>query len=253
MTGWTIHAPDWLTARPIAHRGLHSKQAGLVENTPAAAAAAITKNYAIECDVQCTKDGEAVVFHDYTVERLMQAEGRVDSFSARELGLLAYKDCDQTIVSLQAFLAGIRSRATVIVEIKSRYDGDMRLADRALAVAAAHPGPVCLKSFDPAILVRLRALGAMCPLGLVAQASYDSKEWSSLPREQRASFTDLRDFPLARPDFISWNLGDLPHAVPMICRAGIGMPIMTWTARSQTDLMRGRAWTDQIIFEGFEP
>jgi glycerophosphoryl diester phosphodiesterase len=240
-------------ARPIAHRGLHSKQSGLVENTPAAAAAAITKNYAIECDVQSTKDDEAVVFHDFTLDRLMRAEGRVDAFRADELEQLAFKDCDQRIISLAAFLAGIRGHVAVIVEIKSRYDGDMRLADRALATVAAYPGPVCLKSFDPAVLVHLRALHAMCPLGLVAQARYDDEEWAGLPREQRANFADLRDFPLARPDFLSWNFGDLPHAVPMLCRAGVGMPVMTWTVRSQKDVLHGRAWADQIIFEGFEP
>jgi glycerophosphoryl diester phosphodiesterase len=248
-----INAPDWLTARPIAHRGLHSKQFGLVENTPAAAAAAIGRNYAIECDVQYTKDGEAVVFHDFTLDRLMRAEGRVDSLTARELSRLAYKDCDQKIISLLDFLASIGGRVAVIVEIKSRYDGDMRLADRALAAIVTYPGPVSLKSFDPFILVHLRALGINCPLGLVAQARYDDEEWACLPQEERAGFTDLRDFPHARPDYLSWNLGDLPHAVPMLCRAGIGMPVMTWTARSQEDLRGGRAWADQIIFEGFEP
>jgi len=253
LTRHAINAPDWLTARPIAHRGLHSKHFGLVENTPAAAAAAIAKNYAIECDVQCTKDGEAVVFHDYTLDRLMRAEGRVDAFSASELGRLTFKDCDQRIISLAAFLGSIDSRVAVIVEIKSRYDGDMRLAGRALASVSAYPGPACLKSFDPAVLVHLRATGMRCPLGLVAQARYDDIEWAGLPREQRAGFSDLRDFPLARPDFLSWNLGDLPHAVPMLCRAGAGMPVMTWTVRSQTDLTRARAWADQIIFEGFEP
>jgi glycerophosphoryl diester phosphodiesterase len=254
VTGSTINAPDWLTARPIAHRGLHSKQSGLVENTPAAAAAAIAKNYAIECDIQRTKDGEAVVFHDFTLDRLMRAEGRVDAFSAHELGQLTYKDCDQRIVSLPEFLACIGGRTPVIVEVKSRYDGDMRLADRGMAAVVAYAGPVCLKSFDPAVLVHLRGAGAVGPLGLVARARYDAgEEWAGLPQEWRASLADLRDFPLARPDFLSWNLADLPHAVPMLCRKGIGMPVMTWTVRSREALVRGRLWADQIIFEGFEP
>ncbi|MGH6794310.1 MAG: glycerophosphodiester phosphodiesterase family protein [Methylocella sp.] len=254
MTGWTINAPDWLTARPIAHRGLHSKQFGLVENTPAAAAAAIAKDYAVECDIQRTNDGEAVVFHDFTLDRLMRAEGRVDTFRAHDLAQPSFKDCDQKIVSLADFLVSIGGRTAVIVEIKSRYDGDMRLADRAMAAVAAYAGPVCLKSFDPAVLVHLRGAGARCPLGLVAQARYDiGEEWAGLPRDRRASFADLRDFPLARPDFLSWNLADLPHAVATLCREGIGMPVMTWAVRSREALARGRLWADQIIFEGFEP
>ncbi|HEY4849062.1 MAG TPA: glycerophosphodiester phosphodiesterase family protein [Methylocella sp.] len=254
MKGRTINAPDWLTARPIAHRGLHSKKFGLVENTPAAAAAAIAKNYAIESDIQRTMDGEAVVFHDFTLDRLMRAEGRVDAFRADELGQLTYKDCDQRIVSLPDFLVCIDGRTPVIVEIKSRYEGDMRLADRALAAVAAYAGPVCLKSFDPAVLVHLRGAGARCPLGLVAQARYDTgEEWAGLPRDRRASFADLRDFPLARPDFLSWNHSDLPHAVPMLCREGIGMSVITWTVASRAAGKRVRLWADQIIFEGFEP
>ncbi|MGH6837206.1 MAG: glycerophosphodiester phosphodiesterase family protein [Methylocella sp.] len=254
MTGWTLNAPDWLTARPIAHRGLHSKQTGLVENTPAAAAAAIAKNYAIECDVQRTYDGEAMVFHDFTLDRLMREEGRVDAFHAHDLAQLAYKDCDQRIVSLQDLLIRIGGRTPVIVEIKSRYDGDMRLADRAMAAVAACAGPACLKSFDPAVLIHLRGAGARCPLGLVAVARYDtSEEWAGLPQDKRASFADLRDFPLARPDFLSWNQSDLPHAVPTLCRQGIGMPVLTWTVRSREALLRARLWADQIIFEGFEP
>jgi glycerophosphoryl diester phosphodiesterase len=254
LTGGTTNAPDWLTARPIAHRGLYSNPRGLVENTPAAAAAAIAKNYAIECDIQHTRDGEAVVFHDFTLDRLMRAEGRINAFSAHELGQLAYKDCDQRIVSLAEFLARIGGRTPVIVEIKSRYVGDMRLADRAMAAVADYAGPVCLKSFDPDVLVHLRGVGAACPLGLVAQARYDTgAEWTGLPQDKRASFADLRDFPLARPDFLSWNLADLPHAVPILCRNGIGMPVMTWTARSRKALLHGRLWADQVIFEGFEP
>lgn len=253
MTPYTVNAPGWLTSRPVAHRGLHSKRSGLVENTPAAAAAAIAKNYAIECDIQCSKDGEAVVFHDFTLDRLMRAHGRVDGYTASELERLAYKGCDQRIVSLAEFLAIIDSRVPLIIEIKSRHDGDMRLADRALTSVSAYQGPVCLKSFDPAVLVHLRASGVRCPLGLVAQARYDDEEWLELPSERRRSLADLSDFPLTRPDFLSWNLGDLPHAVPMLCRVAAGMPVMTWTVRSQRDLAHGRMWADQIIFEGLEP
>ena len=55
---------DWLTARPVAHRGLHDAAAGVIENTSTAFNAAIAGNYAIECDLQITADGEAMVFHD---------------------------------------------------------------------------------------------------------------------------------------------------------------------------------------------
>ncbi len=249
----TTNAPAWLTARPIAHRGLHSRSKGLIENTVAAAEAAAAKNYAIECDVQRSRDGEAVVFHDARLERLMCQTGRVDSFSAGELARFAYKDCDQKIVALADFLGAIGGRAPVVVEIKSFFDGDMRLPARVVAAVADSSWPVALKCFDPEILIYLRRAGVGCPVGLVAQADYDDAERADLPRDKLARLSDLRDFPAMQPDFLSWNHCDLPHAVPMLCRAGIGMPVMTWAVRTAAAAEQAKLWADQIIFEGFEP
>ena len=61
---------DWLIARPVAHRGLHDATAGVIENTPSAFAAAVARDYAIECDLQVSADGEAMVHHDYVLGRL---------------------------------------------------------------------------------------------------------------------------------------------------------------------------------------
>ncbi len=249
----TLNAPDWLTARPIAHRGLHCRSKGLIENTVAAAQAAAAKNYAIECDVQRSRDGEAVVFHDAQLERLMRQSGRVDAYGADELKRFAYKDCDQRIVALSDFLDAIGGRVPVIVEIKSFFDGDMRLSARVAAAVANCSWPVALKSFDPKILIYLRRAGVCCPAGLVAQASYGGEEWACLPEDACARMADLRDFPAMQPDFLSWNHTDLPHAVPMLCRAGIGMPVMTWAVRSAAAAEKAKLWADQIIFEGFEP
>ena len=80
---------DWLTARPIAHRGLHDKAKGVIENTASAALAAIEGGYAIECDVQLTADGEAIVFHDFTLDRLTEAKGRLDAMNAASLARIA--------------------------------------------------------------------------------------------------------------------------------------------------------------------
>lgn len=248
-----VHAPAWLTARPIAHRGLHSKARGLVENTLGSARAAIAKSYAIECDIQRTLDDEAVVFHDFTLERLTRAEGRLDSLDAQALAEVAYKEGGEKIVTLRAFLGEVAGRVPVVVEIKSRFDGDLRLAERGVAVVAGYAGPVALKSFDPQIMAHLRAAGVSCPLGLVAEATYDGPYWADLSDEQRAALGDWRDYPAVRPDFLSWSSADLPHAVPMLCREGIGMPVMTWTVRSAAERTWVASWVDQVVFEGFEP
>ena len=68
---WLVPAPrtgrcDWLTAHVYAHRGLHDG-GGAVENSPTAFAAAIAAGLGIECDVQRSRDGQAIVFHDETL------------------------------------------------------------------------------------------------------------------------------------------------------------------------------------------
>lgn len=248
-----IHAPDWLTARPIAHRGLHADEKGVVENTLASARAAAAKGYAIECDIQRSKDDEAIVFHDDTLERLTLAEGRLDALDSREIGKIAFRNSDQRILSLRALLDEVAGRVPIIIELKGNFDGDLRLAERAMAIVTDYRGPVALKSFDPGPVSHLRARGVTCPLGLVAEAHYAPGRWPQLSEDRRVALTDWRDYPAAQPDFLSWHAGDLPHAVPMLSRRGIGMPVMTWTVRSEAERSRVAPWVDQIVFEGFAP
>ena len=70
---------DWLIARPVAHRGLHDAQKGVIENTSSAFAAAIAGGYGIECDLQVSADGDAMVHHDEVLGRLTDGNGRLDT------------------------------------------------------------------------------------------------------------------------------------------------------------------------------
>ena len=82
---------DWLIARPVAHRGLHDAAAGIIENTPSAFAAAIAAKYAIECDLQLSADGEAMVHHDDALGRMTEGGGRLDAMTAVELKRVAFR------------------------------------------------------------------------------------------------------------------------------------------------------------------
>lgn len=249
---WPVNAPGWLTARPIAHRGFHDHAQSIVENSLAAARRAIEKTYAIECDVQPSKDGEAIVFHDERLDRLVGVPGPLGALTAREITQLRLRDGDVRIPSLQDFLAEVAGRVPVIVELKSRFDGDLRWARRVAELAAAYAGPLAFESFDPELLCALRALAVARPVGLVAQAHYAAEDWPALSESARKSLEALVDIPRAAPDFLSWHLGDLPHAVPILCRAGLGMPVTLWTVRSETECARAKDWADQIVFEGFQ-
>ncbi|ACB95421.1 glycerophosphodiester phosphodiesterase family protein [Beijerinckia indica] len=246
-----VLAPSWLTARPIAHRGLHNDNAGRVENSLAAARAAIAGNYAIECDIQLSSDGEAIVFHDDTLERLTNAQGRLDTLSRQALTGLRFRDSSETIPALQDLLALVAGQVPLIIEIKSGFDGNTRLAETALACVASYSGPLAIKSFDPAPLLYLRTHNIERPIGLVAEAFYTVWDWPELTGDMRVDLMALTAYPALHPDFLSWNVKDLPHAVPILCRHGIGMPVMTWTVRTQEQRDLASRFADQIVFEGF--
>jgi glycerophosphoryl diester phosphodiesterase len=245
---------SWLVARPIAHRGLHDSARGLRENTLGAADAAIRAGFAIECDVQRTADGDAVVFHDFTLDRLTKATDAVSAQPARALAGLTVGGTEDRIPTLEAFLDRVAGRVAVVCEIKSAFDGDTRLADRTAAVAAGYAGPIAIKSFDPAVIAHLRRPGlAQVPLGIVAEARYDDPEWAHLSAGLRRDLAALTHYPETRPDFLSYGVADLPHAAPTLFRTALRRPVMTWTVRTAGHRESSRLWADQMVFEGFHP
>ncbi len=251
-------APHWLTARPIAHRGLHDRAQGVIENSTSAARAAIARNYAIECDVQISADGEAMVFHDDTLERLTDSHGRVDECSAAALSRIALRVSSDTITPLPDFLALIAGRVPLIVEIKSAMAGDTRLAERTAQIVSGYDGPLALKSFDPRIMAHLREHRdqfriAHVPLGMVAEAHYDHAEWNGLSAEQKHALAHFLHWQETQPDFLSYSVNDLPHAVPHLLRHALGLPVMTWTVRTQEQRESAARFADQVVFEGWLP
>jgi len=248
-----MSAPAWLTARPIAHRGLHDRARGVFENTLSAADAAVAGGFAIECDVQDTADGEAVVFHDHTLDRLTGGHGPVRHRTAAELTALAIAATADRIPTLQTFLERVGGRVPIIIEIKSRFEGDPGLTNRTVEVVSRYRGPVALKSFDPAVVGALRGVAPDLPRGIIAQGRYDDREWQGLSEDMRHGMANLLHLPHTQPDFISWRVGDLPLAAPFLCRHLGGLPVMTWTVRTEDDRRRAAAHADQMVFEGFVP
>ncbi|GBU16005.1 MULTISPECIES: glycerophosphodiester phosphodiesterase family protein [Methylobacterium] len=243
-------APGWLVARPIAHRGLHARD-GRPENTLAAARAAVAAGYAIECDVRLSGDGQVMVFHDETLGRLTGAAGRVDATPASVLAGLKVLGTAETIPTLGDLLATVGGRVPLVVELKSDYSGDPGLARRVAEMVAGYDGPLALKSFDPAIVGQLRPLAPERPRGIVAEATQDDPAYALLPEGLRRALANLLHLGESRPDFLSWRVGDLPHAAPYLCRHLGRMPVMTWTVRSPEQAEHARRHADQIVFEGF--
>src|SRR3954469_23425090 len=122
---------DWLTARPIAHRGLHDASAGVIENTASAFAAAIDGGYGIETDVQITSDGEAMVHHDFALGRLTLGSRQLAAMTAAGLKEVPFKTTADRMMTLGELCDFVAGRTPLLIEAKSRFDGDRRLVTRA--------------------------------------------------------------------------------------------------------------------------
>jgi len=174
-------APDWLTSRPIAHRGLHDG-VSVIENTAAAFTAAIAGGFAIETDLQISADGEAMVHHDFALGRLTLGSRQLAAMTAAGLKDVPFKNTADRIMTLPEFLALVAGRTPLMIELKSRFDGDLRLVTRAAEVLARYAGPAALMSFDPALVAALRARAPALTRGIVAERHYTDSEWRSLGR-----------------------------------------------------------------------
>lgn len=248
-----MRAPDWLTARPVAHRGLHDAARGIIENMPAAITAAIEGNFSIEVDLQLSADGEAMVHHDDALGRLTEGSGTLLSKTAAELRALTFRDTSERMMSLGDLLALVGGRVPLVIEVKSHFGGDRKLVTRMAEVLAGYSGPAAVMSFDPDQVLALRERIPELPRGIIAQRDYDDPYWYKLAPEQRRGMLHLRHALRTRPHFVAFWINQLPAPAPWIARNVFGLPLLTWTVRTPEQRHRAARYADQVIFEGFRP
>lgn len=242
---------DWLTARPVAHRGLHDPDRGIIENTQSAVAAAMEAGYAIELDLQLAGDGEAVVFHDETLDRLTVERGDVFTKSSAELKSVAFRHTADRIQTLPELLEQVDGATPLVLETKSSWTAVGPLEKRISECLENYDGPVALMSFDPRSVGRFVTLSPGRPRGLVAER-FTAEEWPQIGELKRICLTHLLCRSDARPDFINYNVRHLPAPAPWLARR-FGLPLLAWTVRSQEDRRTAARWADAMVFEGFRP
>lgn len=248
-----MRAPAWFTARPVAHRGLHDRARGVVENMPGAMIAAVAGNFSIEVDLQLTADGEAMVHHDDELGRLTIGSGSLRHHTAAELKQVAFKDTTERMMSLADLCALVDGRVGLLLEVKSHFDGDRKLVGRMAEILKSYRGPVAVMSFDPDQVLALRELLPTLPRGITAQRRYDDGEWLELTPAQRRGMQSLRHAFRTRPHFVAYRVKDLPAPAPWLARHIFGCALLAWTVRTPEQRAVATEHADQMIFEGFVP
>lgn len=245
LDDWLSPAPakekvGWLGQWRYAHRGLHGP--GIPENSPSAFAAALACGMGIECDVQRTADGQAVVFHDFELDRLTRERGPVAERTAAQLGAIVLSGSDDTIPSLRQLLELVKGRVPLLIEVKARRDS--RVAALCLAVRRVlegYRGPHAVMSFDPRVSHWFARHSPHTVRGLVLSEEDDR----TLPGMVRRRLWLWH----AQPDFLAYDIRDLPSRFATAQRRR-GLPLLTWTVRSAELAQRATEQADAPIAEG---
>ena len=241
---------------PIAHRGLHDRAKGVIENSASAFEAAIAGGFAIECDVQLTADGIQVIFHDDDMKRLLGRDGLVADVQSTDILAATLLDsaAGDRPQKFSDFLAQIAGRALLQIELKAQRDahGTQLLARSVAELLKSYDGPVTIESFDPKLLTSIRQFGFSGPRGIITY-DYDRKDWDgTLSDEQRYTLRHLLHWHETQFDFISCHQEALELPAILFWRA-LGKPVTAWTIRSQAEADKAKPHVDQIVFEGFDP
>lgn len=227
----------------IAHRGLHTKDKSVPENSLAAFEAAEQAGYGIELDVQLSKDGTVMVFHDDALMRVCGQKGRVRSFTAAQLNKIRLCGTNQTIPSLQQVLDHLQGKAALVVELKSGKK-NIELCHKTLELMRTYSGAWCVESFDPRIVAWFRKNAPDVLRGQLADCPQSFKEWGPIPA---IVMGHLLGNCIARPQFVAWGHGKKPLSV-RLCEK-MGAMKMRWTVRPEDKRKDLEGEYDGIIFE----
>lgn len=241
--------------RPIAHRGLHDAARGVIENTGPAFEAAIAAGCGIECDIRPAAEALPIVFHDATLERLVDAEGSVAALQPSDLKRLRHRVGASPILAFAEMLELVAERAPLLVEIKSDWTPpDLGFLKRVTEIASSYRGPLALMSFDPAVMTAVRELAPAIPRGIVA-ADFTTQSWwrERFDAERAYRLSNLLESGPSAPDFFAYDVKALPTPVTRFIRASLQRPLFTWTVRSNADRTTAFQWADAPIFEGEVP
>ncbi len=228
----------------FAHRGLHKKDKTIPENSLAAFERASSYGYGMELDVQLSKDGQVVVFHDDTLNRVCGVDSRVDEKTYDELSQLSLCGTTQTIPLFSEVLKTIRGRGPLIVELKNGKRNE-ELCEKTYALLKKYSGEYCIESFNPFIV---RWFKKNAPEVIRGQLANPPKDYNGEVGPITAIILGncLLNF-LARPQFIAYKITPKPFTVKL-CEA-LGAMKVAWTSHDWVN----EKFYDAVIFEFYKP
>ena len=239
----TEHFLKW----KYAHRGYHSEDAE--ENSLTAFERAIERGYGIEIDVRFSKDGELMVFHDATLNRVCGIDKRVVDLTCDELKEIKLGKTEDTVPTFKEVLELVNGRVPLLIEIKQ----DVGEGDVASATADAlkeYKGEYLIQSFNPLAVATFKKKMPRVIRGILSDNYFRDKE------RRKPLYFFLKNLLLnflCRPDFVSFNHWEYKKSFTLRFVKRVFRPVLfAWTVRSADEEISASAnGFEGIIFENF--
>ena len=232
----------------IAHRGFFDNDK-IPENSLPAFEKAVEFGYGIELDVQLTRDGKLVVFHDESLKRMTGLKKKLTDLNFKDLKELTLLDSDISIPLLDDVLKTVDGKVPLIIEIKAH--GPFIKTSEALAQRLdSYSGPFCIESFNPAVVRWFWKNRPEWARGILA-SNYLKAPKKTLG--QKILVTNLMFNFYCKPDFVAYNHLFKESFSLKLCKKFFSCHMAAWTIRSQEELDKASEFFSVFIFEGFRP
>lgn len=227
-----------------AHRGLFDNKSDAPENSLAAFRKAVEAGYGIELDVQLSKDGIPVVFHDKTLKRMCGVDGVVWDYTLEELKSFRLAQSKECIPTFEEALAVIAGKTPIIVEYKlDRVQTEV--CEKANELLNAYSGVYCIESFHPLAVLWYKKNRPDVMRGQLSKEFWKDEGY-------KAAIYTMMAFLLSnvatRPDFIAYNHSDASNISRRLCKA-MGAFSVAWTIKSKEDYEKAKKHFDVFIFD----
>jgi len=239
---------NWLKNNLIAHRGLHSKDKTIPENSFASYTKALERGYSIELDLNVLKDGTVLAFHDHNFKRLCNDPRELKDVTYQECEYLRLLDTKEKIPRFDQVLQLVDKKVPLLIELKPQGDV-IFLCESFMKTISSYQGVWAVFSFHPKVVSWFKKNHPEVIRGQISEYFKDDKKMNPIAKYLMKSFFFNR---FTKPDFVSYGIYDMPNKyLDKLMRKG--MTVISYAARSQKEFDFVKSHYHNTVFEFFEP
>ena len=231
-----------------AHRGLHTRDQAIPENSLSAFIKAASEGYAIELDVQLTSDGVPVVFHDESLKRMTGDRRYLRDLTLEKIKQLHLGETMDEIPTLFEVLTAVHGRVPILVELKPLKNKKV-LCESVLREFQNYDGLWCVESFDPTIIGWFRKHAPRVVRGILTMPRLEYREKVKWPYPFILS--NVLTNCIARPHFIAHGKG--PQSLSVRMSYFLGAAPFVWVVTDEDDSSWYMYRNLSVIFEHYRP